>query len=356
MMNSNGRNGGGRYRRDGRLGGDDFGSGAGNNRYRGSEKRGGRDFDKDSGRGRVWNSDADGSFGRKRQPSGFRREEPNPENRRRGNSRDKDNERGFRPRRSDNNSGGKQSKSFEKDIESEGIRLNRYISNAGVCSRREADTFIASGVVKINGKVVTELGTKVMPGDEVHFHDTPLKSERKVYILLNKPKNTVTTTDDPEGRQTVMDIVAGACKERVYPVGRLDRNTTGVLLLTNDGDLASKLAHPRFAKKKIYHVFLDKPLEERDRQKLVDGITLEDGFIKADSVEYIEGSSRFEVGIEIHSGRNRIVRRMFDHIGYNVGKLDRVYFAGLTKYKLPRGQWRFLTDREIGILKSGAYE
>lgn len=238
----------------------------------------------------------------------------------------------------------------------EGIRLNRYLANAGLCSRRDADIYIQAGVVKINGKVVTELGTKVKPGDVVRFNDAVVRNERKVYILLNKPKNTVTTTDDPEGRKTVMDIIAGACHERVFPVGRLDRNTMGVLLLTNDGELTDRLTHPRFHKKKIYHVFLSKPLSREHFDIISNGFVLDDGFIKADALEYVEGGEGKQVGIEIHSGRNRIVRRIFEHFGYGIEKLDRVYFAGLTKYNLPRGHWRFLTDTEIAMLKSGRFE
>lgn len=243
-----------------------------------------------------------------------------------------------------------------KNDGSEGVRLNRYLSNSGICSRRDADIYIRAGVVKVNGVVITELGTKVMPGDEVRFNGAVVRSERKVYILLNKPKDTVTTMDDPQGRKTVMDLVANACKERVFPVGRLDRNTLGVLLLTNDGDLAAQLTHPRYHKKKVYHVFLSKALSEEHKNEILKGFVLDDGFIKADSLEYVEGGEGKQIGIEIHSGRNRIVRRIFEHFGYGIDKLDRVYFAGLTKYKLPRGKWRFLTDEEIGMLKSGRYE
>lgn len=236
------------------------------------------------------------------------------------------------------------------------VRLNRFLANAGLCSRREADTLIQAGVVRINGKVVTELGTKVMPDDTVYFHDQLIKSQKKIYILLNKPKNCVTTVVDPHGRTTVLDIIAGACKERVYPVGRLDRNTLGVLLLTNDGELTTKLTHPKYEKKKIYEATLDKPLAPEDYDKILSGIVLEDGPIKADALEYVEDTKRMTVGIEIHSGRNRIVRRIFEHLGYKVEKLDRVYFAGLTKYKLPRGHWRFLTEEEVAMLKMGSYE
>ena len=238
----------------------------------------------------------------------------------------------------------------------EPIRLNKYLANAGVCSRREADDFITAGVVTVNGEIVTELGTKVKLGDEVRFHDQTISIERKIYILLNKPKDYVTTVDDPQDRKTVMDLVKGACKERIYPVGRLDRNTTGVLLLTNDGEMASKLTHPRFLKKKIYHVRLDKNLTAADMQQLATGIQLEDGEIHADEVSYTHETDKTLVGIEIHSGRNRIVRRMFEHLGYHVLRLDRVQFAGLTKKNLRRGDWRFLTEKEVNMLRMGAFE
>ncbi len=238
----------------------------------------------------------------------------------------------------------------------EPIRLNKYLANAGVCSRREADEFIEAGVVKVNGVTVTELGTKVKRSDEVHFHDQLVSIEKKVYILLNKPKDYVTTADDPQNRKTVMDLVKGACRERIYPVGRLDRNTTGVLLLTNDGELATKLTHPQFLKKKIYHVYLDKNVTAADMKQIADGIELEDGEIHADAVEYASETDRKQVGIEIHSGRNRIVRRIFEHLGYKVIRLDRVYFAGLTKKNVRRGDWRFLTEKEVEMLQMGAFE
>ncbi len=237
----------------------------------------------------------------------------------------------------------------------DGIRLNRYIANAGVCSRREAESYIEAGVVTINGKVVTELGTKVKFGDVVRFNDAPLTPEKKTYLLLNKPKGYVTTLDDPQARKTVMDLIQAKCKERVYPVGRLDMDTTGVLLLTNDGELAEKLAHPRSNKKKIYQVTLDNNITEEELQKLYQGIELEDGPIKADRIAYVEPGNKKEVGIEIHSGRNRIIRRMFEHLGYKVNKLDRVYFAGLTKKNVPRGKSRFLSEKEINMLKRGLY-
>ena len=234
------------------------------------------------------------------------------------------------------------------------LRLNKFLANAGVCSRRDADKYIEAGVVKVNGEVVTELGTKVLRTDEVHFHDQLIKPELKIYVLLNKPKGYVTTSEDPNNRKTVMDLVRGACPERIYPVGRLDRNTTGVLLLTNDGEMASKLTHPKFLKKKIYHVWLDKNLKQEDAQRIADGITLDDGEIKADDIQYTNAADRKQVGIEIHSGRNRIVRRMFEALGYHVIKLDRVYFAGLTKKNLKRGAWRFLTENEVNFLRMGS--
>ena len=238
----------------------------------------------------------------------------------------------------------------------EPLRLNKFLANAGVCSRREADEFIQAGVVTVNGQVVTELGTKILRSDEVHFHDQLVTLEKKVYVLLNKPKDYVTTSDDPQQRKTVMDLVKNACPERIYPVGRLDRNTTGVLLLTNDGDLASKLTHPKYLKKKIYHVYLDKNVTAHDLQKIAVGIQLEDGEVKADDVQYADPIDKKQVGIEIHSGKNRIVRRIFESLGYKVVKLDRVQFAGLTKKNLRRGDWRYLTEEEVDRLRMGAYE
>ena len=237
----------------------------------------------------------------------------------------------------------------------EPLRLNKFLANAGICSRREADEFIQAGVVTVNGEVVTELGTKILRTDEVKFHDQPVKIEKKVYVLLNKPKDYVTTSDDPQQRKTVMDLVKNACPERIYPVGRLDRNTTGVLLLTNDGDLASKLTHPKYLKKKIYHVYLDKNVTAHDLQQIAEGIQ-EDGEIKADDVQYAHPTDKKQVGIEIHSGKNRIVRRIFESLGYHVQKLDRVQFAGLTKKNLKRGDWRYLTEEEVDRLRMGAYE
>jgi len=267
-----------------------------------------------------------------------------------------------RPRSADYNPNAKYS--MKKQIEykdiltdpNEPIRLNKYLANAGVCSRREADEFITAGVVSVNGEVVTELGTKIKRTDEVKFHDEPVSVERKVYVLLNKPKDCVTTSDDPQERKTVMHCVKDACKERIYPVGRLDRNTTGVLLLTNDGDMASKLTHPKYLKKKIYHVYCDKNVTKADLDQIAAGITLEDGEIRADAISYASETDKKQVGIEIHSGKNRIVRRIFESLGYKVTKLDRVYFAGLTKKGLKRGDWRFLTEQEVNFLRMGSFE
>jgi len=236
------------------------------------------------------------------------------------------------------------------------IRLNRYLANAGICSRRDADKYIEAGVVSVNGEVVTTLGTRVLRTDVVLFHDTLVRPEKKVYILLNKPKGYVTTSDDPQNRKTVMDLVANVCPERIYPIGRLDRNTTGVLLLTNDGELAEKLMHPQYLKKKIYHVTLDKNVTAADLRQIAEGITLEDGPIRADHVEYASPTDKKQVGIELHSGRNRIVRRIFESLGYHVVKLDRVFYAGLTKKNVKRGDWRFLTQEEVNFLKMGSFE
>ena len=269
---------------------------------------------------------------------------------------------GYRPRTADYNPNAKYS--MKKQIEykelltdpDEPIRLNKFLANAGICSRREADEFITAGVVSVNGEIVTELGTKVKRSDEVKFHDQPVNIERKVYVLLDKPKDCVTTSDDPQERKTVMDFVKGACKERIYPVGRLDRNTTGVLLLTNDGDLASKLTHPKFLKKKIYHVHLDKNLTKADMDQIAAGVQLEDGEIHADAISYTDDFKKDQVGIEIHSGKNRIVRRIFESLGYKVVKLDRVFFAGLTKKGLRRGDWRYLSEAEVNYLRMGSFE
>ena len=235
------------------------------------------------------------------------------------------------------------------------IRLNRFLAMSGIASRREADDLILAGTVTVNGRVVTELGSKVQPTDEVRFNDSIVRGEKKVYILMNKPKGFVTSLEDPHADKTVMDIIKGAVTERVYPVGRLDKNSVGVLLITNDGDLTKRLTHPSHRKKKIYQVSLDRALTRADMEQIVAGIELEDGPIHADELAYVD-ESRKEIGIEIHSGRNRIVRRIFEHLGYRVQKLDRVYFAGLTKKRLKRGAWRFLTPREVAMLKSGEYE
>ncbi|MFH1320954.1 MAG: pseudouridine synthase [Bacteroidota bacterium] len=231
------------------------------------------------------------------------------------------------------------------------IRLNKYIANTGICSRREADNLIAAGVISVNGKIVTEMGIKISQNDIVKHDNKTLKSERKVYVLLNKPKDHITTLNDPQGRKTVFNLVKNACKERIYPVGRLDRNTTGLLLFTNDGELTKKLSHPKHGIKKIYHVFLDKKLRKEDLNKIVKGIELEDGKVIVDLIAYVsDGIDKKQVGIELHSGKNRVIHRIFDHLGYEVKKLDRVYYAGLTKKELPRGKWRFLTKSEAGML------
>ena len=236
------------------------------------------------------------------------------------------------------------------------VRLNKYIAASGICSRREADDLITAGVISVNGVTTTVLGTKVKHTDEVRYNGERLRNENKVYVVLNKPKDYVTTTDDPKERKTVMLLIQDACKERIYPVGRLDRNTTGVLLFTNDGDLAKKLTHPSYNKKKIYHVFLDKAFSSGDMKKLGQGVELEDGFAQPDALSYASSENKREIGLEIHSGKNRIVRRMFESLGYKVNKLDRVYFAGLTKKDVPRGKWRILTEKEITRLKMNAYE
>lgn len=236
------------------------------------------------------------------------------------------------------------------------VRLNKFLANAGICSRREADEFIQAGIITVNGETVTTLGAKIMPTDKVMFHDQPVRSERKVYVLLNKPKNTITTTDDPEERNTVMNIVKNACTERIYPVGRLDRNTTGVLLLTNDGDLAAKLTHPKYGKKKTYQAKLDRPLEQEDYDRVMAGITLDDEVIVPDDLQFIDEQDHSNIGLTIHSGQNRVVRRIFERVGYKVVKLDRTVFAGLTKKNLSRGKFRFLTPKEVAMLKMGAFE
>ena len=243
------------------------------------------------------------------------------------------------------------SRSVQTKKEPGSIRLNRYLANAGLCSRREADTFIATGCVTINGKIISEMGHQVLPGEQVSFNGKIISAEKKVYVLLNKPKGYVTTLEDPHADKTVMELIANACKERIYPVGRLDKNTTGLLLFTNDGEMTKRLTHPKYNRKKIYHVFLDQKISRNHLQEIIDGVTLEDGFVAADSVSFVNEDDKKQVGIEIHSGKNKIVRRIFEHLGYKVDKLDRVYFCGLTKKDLPRGRWRFLTDEEVNILK-----
>jgi len=237
------------------------------------------------------------------------------------------------------------------------VRLNKFIANSGICSRREADTYIETGLVSVNGVKVTELGTKIDPSkDDVRFNGQRIKGEKKVYIVMNKPKDFVTTMSDPHAERTVMDLISKSlCPERVFPVGRLDKATTGVLLFTNDGDLTEKLTHPSHGIRKIYHAVLDKNLKKEDFDSILDGIELEDGPIAADALSYVDGD-KSQIGLEIHSGRNRIVRRIFEHLGYRVKRLDRVYFAGLTKKNLRRGAWRFLDEKEIGMLKMGAFE
>jgi 23S rRNA pseudouridine2605 synthase len=242
-------------------------------------------------------------------------------------------------------------KETPKSDESSGIRLNKYIANSGVCSRREADTYIEHGSVEVNGNLVTEMGYKVQADDVVRFDGTSITPEQKKYILLNKPKNYITTMDDDRGRKTVMDLVSNASKERIYPVGRLDRNTTGLLLFTNDGELAKKLTHPKHDVRKLYHASLDKKLELKDLEKLRGEVVIEGKKVFIDAVSYVDGQPKSEVGIEIHSGRNRIVRKIFEHLGYKVSKLDRVIFAELTKKNLPRGRWRELTNQEVSNLQ-----
>ena len=313
-----------------------------------SRPQGGYDRPQQGGYGRRQQGGyQDGGYGRPQQ-GGYGRQQQNGYGRRQ------------QPQRKPNNQRYNQQRPVEYTDAfvdpNEELRLNKYLANAGVCSRREADEYIQAGNVKVNGEVVTELGTKVTRKDTILFNDQPICLERKIYVLLNKPKDTVTTSDDPQGRQTVMDLVRNASQERIYPVGRLDRNTTGVLLLTNDGDLASKLTHPKFVKKKIYHVWLDKDVNPEDLAKISAGIELEDGPIHADAIAYANEKDKNQIGIEIHSGKNRIVRRIFEFLGYRVTKLDRVYFAGLTKKNLPRGRWRHLTQQEVNMLKMGAFE
>ena len=296
-----------------------------------------RGFDRGERRERSFGERRDNRFGRN--DRGFDR----------GYSRDFRREKPARNAELDYNSERHQQNTQKKE---EGyVRLNRYIANAGVCSRREADEMIANGVIKVNGEICTVLGTLVGPGDKVQFGDQTLKAEKKVYLLMNKPKGYITTADDPEDRKTVMELLAGACKERIYPVGRLDRNTTGVLLFTNDGEMAKRLTHPSHGARKIYQVTLDHPLAKADMQSIASGVNLEDGLVQVDEIDYVQEGSRSEVGVVIHSGKNRIVRRIFEHFGYEVVKLDRVLFAELTKKGLERGQWRFLTEKEVSFLQ-----
>jgi len=242
-----------------------------------------------------------------------------------------------------------------KEKAAQPVRLNKYIAASGVCSRREADEIIRKGQIFVNGKQVTDLGTRVNPEDDVRYKNKKLNAEKKIYILLNKPKDYVTTVEDPHADRTVIDLIGDACSERVYPVGRLDKSTTGVLLLTNDGDLAGKLTHPRFKRKKIYHVFLDRVVSKNDLFKLTEGIDLDGETVAADAVSYADLDDKTQLGIELHSGQNRVVRRLFEKLGYRIRKLDRVYFAGLTKKNLPRGKWRFLTEKEVSMLKRGIF-
>jgi 23S rRNA pseudouridine2605 synthase len=245
------------------------------------------------------------------------------------------------------------SKTKKGDIEK--LRLNRFIAHSGVCSRREADELIRNGHITVNGKTVTDMGTKVSMHDDIRYKNKRLSAEKKVYIVMNKPRGYVTTVEDPHADQTVLNLIGDACSERVYPVGRLDKATTGVLLLTNDGELTGKLTHPKYKRKKIYHVFLDKPVTKNDLFTLTGGVEIDGEMIVADAVSYADPDDKSQIGIEIHSGQNRIIRRIFEKLGYKVKKLDRVYFAGLTKKNLQRGKWRFLTEKEINMLKRGIY-
>ena len=294
---------------------------------------------------------------RRERPAGDRRERSEGDRRKRSVS-DRRDDRPFRSRPSSDRVAASEytpKPRRRKALEEEGIRLNKFIANSGVCSRREADEYITSGLISVNGQIITELGTKIQSSDDVRFNGERLKGEEKVYILMNKPKDFVTTVTDPNAEKTVMDLIAGKCSQRVFPVGRLDKATTGVLLMTNDGEIAEKLSHPSNLQKKIYHVFLDKNLSGSDFKQLIDGVVLEDGMVQADALSYIE-EDKSQIGLEIHSGRNKVVRRMFEQLGYRVKKLDRVFYAGLTKKNLRRGQWRFLTEQEISMLKMGAYE
>ena len=339
----------------------------GNNRYENNERYGNEKREYNSGERRN-NYGNDNRYGNNREGGNRLNFNPNPNRfeKPRGsyqqdNSRHSDGNKKIVFRQRKNTAEGKERKSFspyrqEVDL-SKPVRLNKYLANAGICSRREADEYIQAGVISVNGEIITELGTKILPTDKVMFHEQLVRTERRIYLILNKLKDYVTTVEDTHERKTVMDLVKNACSERIYPVGRLDRNTTGVLLFTNDGDLAARLTHPKYEKKKIYDVVLDKELTDEDFNKILnEGIELEDGVIKADDLAFIKEDNRTKVGIEIHSGKNRIVRRIFDKLGYKVKYLDRVYFAGLTKKNLPRGKYRFLTGKEISTLKMGAYE
>lgn len=260
-----------------------------------------------------------------------------------------------RRRRDSSVSKKKQDGSFHGEGKDDGIRLNKFIASSGVCSRREADELILKGEIKVNGRTVTGLGTKVKPGDDIRYRNQKLSSERKVYILMNKPKDYVTTVSDPHAEKTVLDLIGDKCPERVYPVGRLDKSTTGVLLLTNDGELAGRLTHPKYERKKVYHVFLDRNVEMSALYKLTGGIDLDGENITCDAATYADPEDKSQVGLELHSGQNRVVRRLFEKLGYKVKKLDRVYFAGLTKKNLPRGRWRYLSEKEVNMLKRGIY-
>ena len=354
--NNNYRNNNGNYNndRDNRGGYNNNGGGYNNQGNQGgyNNSRGG--YNNNNNRGNSGGYNQGGQGNRRQNQNSF-----NNNNNRNSFRKNNNNNRGgnfnsnVRPNR--NNNGPIEYRSIVVDP-NEPIRLNKFLANAGVCSRREADELIQAGVVSVNGDVANELGTKILRGDKVMIHDQLVSPDRKIYILLNKPKDCVTTSDDPFAKLTVMDLVKNACKERIYPVGRLDRNTTGVLLLTNDGDLAAKLTHPKYDKKKIYQISLDKPLEQADFDQLLQGVTLEDGEMKADDLNYIDEADPKKMGIEVHSGKNRIVRRLFEHLNYRVVRLDRVYFAGLTKKNLKRGQWRFLSEREVNMLRMGAFE
>ncbi len=335
--------------------------GYGNNRqggYNNNRQQGG--YGNNRQQGGYGNNRQQGGYGNNRQQGGYgnNRQQGGYGNNRQGGYNNRQQRQGAFPGKGKSFTPRPKAVEYEMPIPdpNEEIRLNKFMANAGICSRREADEFIQQGLVKVNGEVVTELGTKIKHSDVVEYDEKVVALERKCYILLNKPKDCVTTSDDPNGRMTVMDLVKGACNERIYPVGRLDRNTTGVLLLTNDGDLASKLTHPKYTKKKIYHVWTDHDISEEDMQRIADGIELDDGEIHADAISYATENDRNQAGIEIHSGRNRIVRRIFESLGYHVTKLDRVYFAGLTKKNLPRGRWRYLTQEEVNYLKMGSFE